>query len=243
LINRTIVLFYLSFLKFHIFNSAIPGELKGYEEAHKRFGKLPWKDLFQPTIELCEKGVQVSSSLANALQGSEEKIKENKPLADVLIDPVTNRVFKRGDVIRLTKLANTLRLVSEHGVAEFYNGSLTETMVKEINDNGGAVTTADFRDYSVEVDEDRFAIRLDDEYTAYASTPPSSGILVAFILKLMRKFVPDDSLLNDFQSYELYHHRLTEVFKHAYAQRSYLGDEEYLKLDEVIYNCISLYSS
>lgn len=38
----------------------MPGELAGYGEAHRRFGKLPWADLFEPSIELCEKGYTLS---------------------------------------------------------------------------------------------------------------------------------------------------------------------------------------
>lgn len=39
---------------------AVPGELAGYWEAHQQFGRLPWADLFKPSIELCEKGYNLT---------------------------------------------------------------------------------------------------------------------------------------------------------------------------------------
>ncbi len=180
---------------------------------------------------MCENGFPVSSSLAYALRYDEAKIKKNKELSDILIDPTTNSVYKQGSIIKLKKLANTLRIISEHGAKEFYNGSLTDTILKEINENGGQISAEDIHEYNVKVDENRFVVRLDEDYRVYANAPPSSGLLIAFILKLMRNYVHEN--MNEFSSVEVFHHRLAEVLKHAYAQRSYLGDESYLDLDEV----------
>ena len=56
---------------------AVPGELKGYDEAKKRFGnpQLSLMDLFKPTIDLCEKGFKVTRSLERAIKKFEYKKK------------------------------------------------------------------------------------------------------------------------------------------------------------------------
>lgn len=45
----------------------VPGELRGYVAAYQRFGKLPWKDLVQPSIDLCEKGYNMSKAQYDGL--------------------------------------------------------------------------------------------------------------------------------------------------------------------------------
>lgn len=45
----------------------VPGELRGLEEAHKRWGSLPWRDLVQPSVELA-KGWRVPTELARRIQ-------------------------------------------------------------------------------------------------------------------------------------------------------------------------------
>jgi gamma-glutamyltranspeptidase/glutathione hydrolase/leukotriene-C4 hydrolase len=114
---------------------AIPGELKGFELAHKHFGKLPWKDLFQPAINMCENGFKLTKILSQVIESEESSIRENKALSDLLINSLNN-TKKENDTIRCLNLAKTLKLVAENGANVFYNGTLTPILVKEINDNG-----------------------------------------------------------------------------------------------------------
>lgn len=50
--------------------SGFRGELRGYAEAHRRHGRLPWAQLFQPTITLLREGFRVPSVLSQFLNNS-----------------------------------------------------------------------------------------------------------------------------------------------------------------------------
>lgn len=58
---------------------AVPGELKGYSTIFKSYGsgKVSWKSLFEPTIELCENGIQISDRLEINMKNHEELIKND----------------------------------------------------------------------------------------------------------------------------------------------------------------------
>lgn len=63
---------------------AVPGELRGYQAAWERFGKLPWRDLFQPTIQMCEEGIPVNENLARNFKVKEYAIRTSETLRYIL---------------------------------------------------------------------------------------------------------------------------------------------------------------
>lgn len=48
----------------------VPGELRGYAEAHRRHGRLPWEQLFQPTIRLLRGDYRMPHILSQFLNSS-----------------------------------------------------------------------------------------------------------------------------------------------------------------------------
>lgn len=58
---------------------AVPGELKGLFELHKKYGKLEWKEVVEPVIKVAEDGYKVTEYLASIFDERGDKIK-SKPL-------------------------------------------------------------------------------------------------------------------------------------------------------------------
>lgn len=143
------VIFNLIYLKLNSIKkqSAIPGELYGYYKAHQLAGRLPWRELFKPTIKLCEDGFPISLALAETLRIRENFVRNNTALREWFINPATNSIYKKGDIIKCPKLAATFREISENGYETFYRGSLAAKIVKEINQNG--LISIDLMSYTI----------------------------------------------------------------------------------------------
>jgi gamma-glutamyltranspeptidase len=66
---------------------------------------------------------------------------------EILINNKTDHVWKEGDKYKRLKLAETLELIRDSDASVLYNGSLTESFVKDIQDLGGIITQEDMNEY------------------------------------------------------------------------------------------------
>ncbi|XP_028396381.1 glutathione hydrolase 1 proenzyme-like isoform X2 [Dendronephthya gigantea] len=200
----------------------VPGELKGMEEAWKKYGKLPWKKLFEPAIQLAEKGVNVSKSLAIALEVWNFHVLKDKSLKEIFA--YNGRVLKAGETLRRPTYARTLRLIAEAGNAnEVYGGRFGQQMVNDINAHGGRFSIDDLKNYKV-----RFRDTIEQSFgkgKLLTSPPPTSGPVLSLVLNILKGY---NFTNNDFENNTaLTYHRIIEAFQMAYARRYKLGDPDY----------------
>src|SRR5258707_7143731 len=105
-----------------IHSFTVPGAVDGWAQIHKRYGKLPWKDLFQSAIAYAEQGFPVSEVIEEVWVTPENvtKLRTNLESAHVFLP--RGKSPKQGDLFRNPGIARALRLVAEKGPDAIYKG-------------------------------------------------------------------------------------------------------------------------
>ncbi|GAV08862.1 hypothetical protein RvY_18492 [Ramazzottius varieornatus] len=211
---------------------AVPGELAGMWELHRRFGRLPWRDLFQPTIKLAREGMTVTSFFGRILAFSKKYllVHGDRTSRELLFDPTTNSTFVVDDVIKMPILADTLETIANDplGINEFYNGSIARKLVNDIQGGGGIVQLKDFEQYAARTDDPPLVTQLRGNLALYGLQPPAGSILLHHALKILDGFHYNTTWERlTVEERTLFYHRLVEALKFAFAIRGNLGDHAF----------------
>lgn len=132
----------------------------------------------------CNNGFELPPSQAKFLKYCESKILNSKPLRETFVNTINNEIYSAKSIIKRPKLAKTLEIIAREGESAFYNGSLTDTIVDEIQSAGGLITKNDLMSYECLVKEP-VTYKLRNNILLNSAPPPSCGLLLNFILALL----------------------------------------------------------
>lgn len=196
----------------------VPGAVAGWDAMHKRFGTLPFSELLAPAIYYAQNGFPLAER--NARYWLSKRFMDQpgyKETYDIWpADPTP------GDLFKNPGLANSLRQIAAHGRDAFYNGPMTETMVKFLDAQGGSHTVEDFRDFQPEwVEPVSTTYR---GWTVYELPPNGQGIAALSMLNIMEQFPMAQYGHNSVDAL----HVMIEAKKLAYADMyKYVGDPRF----------------
>jgi gamma-glutamyltranspeptidase/glutathione hydrolase len=196
----------------------VPGAVAGWDAMHKRFGTLPFSELLAPAIYYAQNGFPLAER--NARYWLSKRFMDQPGYKETY--DIWPAAPTPGDLFKNPGLANSLRQIAAHGRDAFYNGPMTETMVKFLDAQGGVHTVEDFRDFQPEwVEPVSTTYR---GWTVYELPPNGQGIAALSMLNIMEQFPMAKYGHNSVDAL----HVMIEAKKLAYADMyKYVGDPRF----------------
>ncbi len=204
----------------------VPGTVRGFALAHKRFGKLPWKDVVTPAAELAKSGFEMSAALARSLNGEVSRNMQPYPASVAAYGKPGGGTWAAGDKLVLPDLAKTLQSIANDGPDVFYTGWIADRIATDMAAHGGLMTKADLAGYQAK--ERKPILGSFMGYDIISMPPPSSGgvalvemlnILAALDIAKAPRLSPESI------------HLIVEAMRRAYLDRArYLGDTDFVNV-------------
>lgn len=187
----------------------VPGQVAGWAELSRRFGKLPFAQLFEPAIAYASEGFPVSPVIARQWRNQAAILKDQPGFAQAFtVDGVTPEA---GDIWRFPAQAHTLQRIADTQGQDFYNGELARRMADFAASTGGALGLQDLAEHRVDwVEPVSMAYRGD--YALHEMPPNGQGIAALMALGMLDTLEPprDGDALTQF-------HMPIEAVKLAFA--------------------------
>ena len=204
----------------------VPGTVRGLELAHKRFGKLPWKDVVMPAVRLAEEGFGLSAGLARDLNAQVAGAMKPFPASVAAYSKPGGGEWAAGDRLVLSDLGKTLRAIADGGADVFYKGWIADRIADDMKAHQGLITKEDLAAYRAKVRKPVTGKYRDFEIVSMP--PPSSGgVALIEMLNILEPFHLKQKGLLSAPSL----HLQVEAMRRAYLDRARsLGDPDFVKV-------------
>ena len=203
--------------------SGVPGTVDGMITVHSKYGKLPFKELVQPAIELAQNGFPVTRGQAEDLNNNRKSFIDRNSIRPAF---VKDSLWKEGDILIQNDLAETLKRIRDYGRDGFYSGKTARFLVREMKRGNGIISEEDLKEYRSVSRVPLFA-----DYRGYriiTVPPPSSGGII--LIQMLKMIDPFSFKEWGFHSAATIH-LMVEAERRAFADRSeYPGDPGFVKI-------------
>lgn len=204
----------------------VPGAPATWAEVHRRFGRLPFEDLFEPAIAYARDGYAVMPNLAAMLADSAKAFVpyKGKKLFQELFDTFFphGRAPKAGDILKLPDLAKSLELLRDSHCQALYDGELADAIDAWSRETGGLIRKDDLAVYRPQwVDPIHTSYR---GYDVWEMPPNGHGLVVLMALDIASGFT--FSKRDEAEAL----HRQIEAMKLAFCDgKQYIADPCFMK--------------
>src|SRR5205807_9444656 len=201
----------------------VPGAVVGWSKLHERFGRLPWKDLFQPAIYYAQEGYPVPELIHTFWDDAPEVFAQDAEGRRVFLPngqtPAVGEIFQNHD------LAKALRLIAGNGASDFYRGEIARAILPTSQALGGMMSADDLAQFLPEWVEPISTTYHD--WTIYELPPNGQGMAALEMLNIMEDSPPSPE--GPLSVTEL--HKKIEAMKLAYADLGrYNADPRFAKV-------------
>ncbi|MEU6558363.1 gamma-glutamyltransferase [Nocardia nova] len=217
----------------------VPGVLRLLEAAHRDHGRLGWRDLFGPAIELADNGFDISARMASQIAQSAPDLARDPNAAAYFLRP-DGTPKPQGFHLTNPAMAKTLGAIATDGPDAFYTGALARDITDATATTSGGRTPGqisldDLAHYRA---RKRTALCTDyrDHRLCGMPAPSSGGITVAATLGILENFdlgnlAPDHPDRNGGVPKAEAVHLISEAERLAYADRDkYVADSDFVPL-------------
>lgn len=214
----------------------VPGTVAGLCTAAERYGTMPLARLLEPAIRLCIEGVEtdahdreVQAQILRRFRQFPDYDGRFAALKRLYLND--GRPWQKGDRF-YSPQRRILEMIAERGPEAFYTGVSADRIVETVSAEGGVLTHGDLSAF-VPVERQPLISEFHGR-TIVTMPPPSSGGIA--LLQTLQSLEAWEALrgrrLADYgRDSADYVHVVTEVLKHAFADRAeFLGDTDFVRV-------------
>lgn len=171
----------------------VPGSVKGFHYAQRKYGKLAWKDVLAPAIRMAEEGYRVQNfeftyRMSDDTLGrisTNDKLRHTPDCARLFYE-ADGQQRRPGSQVKNPDLAKTLRAIAAEGPDAFYKGDIARAIDADMKAKGGFLSAADLAAYEIAVEKPIWG-----SYRGLrvaVTPPPNSGAIVLRMLHTLEQF-------------------------------------------------------